>query len=226
MRSRRITTLLAIAALATAATAVAAPAALAGPNEDFSAVGKDYLPDQKITPCAFTRAQLVNALGVADSYGADADYYAPGLRDGIRAEIARWDKGGCTKTTKDNPAVAVFGSGAWLKLTVVNSKGPAAKETVIFKNIGTRTIPVNRLRLVVGGRQIRLPSYSLTKGHSFRTVAGCAKNSTKRKRIKATLYECRKSQFLSDAGGLVQLDAGNTVLSQFGYGSSKSKPRF
>jgi hypothetical protein len=229
MTRRGIATIASLAVVATGAAL--APGAVAGPNEDFSAVGKDYLPDQKITPCAFTRQQLVNALGVADTYGSDADYYAPGFRDAIRAEIKRWDDGGCADATKKpavNPAVAIFGKGARVKITKVRPKGGPRTEQVIVKNIGTRTIPLGGLKIVTnGGRRIVLPSYRLAKGRSFRVVAGCARNAKRRARRKATLYQCRTKQFLGNASGLVQLKHGNSVLSQFGYGASfRSKPRF
>jgi hypothetical protein len=229
MTRRNIATFAILAALV--CTAAFAPgAAVAGPNEDFSAVGKDYLPDQKITPCAFTREQLVNALAVADTYGNDADYYAPGFRDAIRAEIKRWDDGGCAAPVKKpdvNPAVAVFGSGARLKITVIKARGGAQKESVIFKNIGTRTIPLGGLKVVTnGGRRITLPTYRLGSARSFRVVPGCARKHKKRARVKATIFNCQKKQFLSDKNGLVQLKSSNVVLSQYGYGSFSKNKRF
>ncbi len=228
MTRRGITTFAGLIAIA--ATLAMVPAAQAGPNEDFSAVGKDYLPDQKITPCAFSRQQLVNALSVADTYGSDADYYAPGFRDAIRAEIKRWDDGGCATPVKKpdgNPAATLFGPGARLKITVIRPRGGAAKEQVIFKNIGTRTIPIGGLRLVTnGGRRIVMPSYRLGKGKSFRVVAGCYRKTKRRIRRKATLYACRKPQFLGNSSGLVQLKSGSAVLSQYGYGSQRRTKRF
>lgn len=228
MTRRGITTFAGLVALVAAFAMV--PAAQAGPNEDFSAVGKDYLPDQKITPCAFTRQQLVNALSVADTYGSDADYYAPGFRDAIRAEIKRWDDGGCAAPTPKpatNPAATIFGPGARLKITIIKPRGPAAKEQVAIKNTGTRTVPLGGLRLVTnGGRRIALPSYRLGKGRSFRVVAGCYRKTKRRIRRKATLYACRKPQFLGNTSGLVQLKSGSTVLSQYGYGSQRGTKRF
>ena len=124
--------------------------------------------------------------------------------------------------------MTVFGSGARLKITVIKPRGSAQKESVIFKNIGTRTIPLGGLKVVTnGGRRISLPKYRLAPARSFRVVPGCDRKRKSRSRRKATLFNCQKKQFLGDKSGLVQLKSGNLVLSQYGYGSfKKNQKRF
>ena len=82
---------------AIAATLVFAGVASA---DDFSDVYADYQPDNQITPCLFTKAQLQNAKQQAQSFG-DAVY--GGFIAEVDQEIARWDSGGCTGVAPPPP---------------------------------------------------------------------------------------------------------------------------
>lgn len=208
--------------------AFAAPAAVpAAPSDDFNAVFSDYQADGVITPCRFTRAQLVNARNNAPG---DLTYYAS-FGDAVNGEIARYDRGGCGVTTTppagSNPAVKIFGKGARIKITKVKAKGSARREQVVIKNVGSVTIPLARLKLVTRSRRtVKLTRYSLRRGRSFRVVAGCYRKRRARVRRRATLYACRKRQLLSDKGDYVQLRRGSSVLSQRGFGRYRSVKRF
>jgi hypothetical protein len=61
--------------------------------DDFSDVYADYQPDGQITPCRFTKQQLLNARQQAeqDPYGTYNAFIAE-----VGQEIARWDSGGCS----------------------------------------------------------------------------------------------------------------------------------
>lgn len=77
---------------AAAAGLAAAPGALAGPAEDYVAVRGDWQPDQVLTPCRFTLAELLGArsqLTPEDSY--------TDLPSAISAEIARRRAGLCAR---------------------------------------------------------------------------------------------------------------------------------
>jgi hypothetical protein len=70
----------------------AAPGALAGPVEDYAAVRGDWQPDQVLTPCRFSLAELLGAR----SQLTPEDGYTD-LPSAISAEIARRRAGGCAR---------------------------------------------------------------------------------------------------------------------------------
>jgi hypothetical protein len=77
---------------AAAAGLAAAPGALAGPAEDYAAVRGDWQPDQVLTPCRFTLAELLGAR----SQLTPEDGYTD-LPSAITAEIARRRAGRCAR---------------------------------------------------------------------------------------------------------------------------------
>ena len=77
---------------AAAAGLAAAPGALAGPAEDYAAVRGDWQPDQALTPCRFSLAQLLGARSQLTSEDGYTD-----LPSAINAEIARRRAGGCAR---------------------------------------------------------------------------------------------------------------------------------
>jgi len=83
---------------AIAATLVFADVASA---DNFSDVYADYQPDNQVTPCLFTKAQLQSAKQQAQSFG-DAVY--GGFVGELDQEIRRWDSGGCTGVAAPPPA--------------------------------------------------------------------------------------------------------------------------
>jgi len=68
--------------------------------DDFSDVHADYQPDNQVTPCLFTKAQLQSAKQQAQAYG-DTTY--SGFIGELDQEIARWDSGGCTGVAAPPP---------------------------------------------------------------------------------------------------------------------------
>jgi hypothetical protein len=198
-----------------------APVSVAGaatPEDDARQVGDDYKPDADVTPCRFTRAQLVNALNVASSV-QDFDNYVPGFRDEVRAEIARIDAGGC-KAKPAKPA-------ANLKIVKVRPRR-ALRESVTVKNLGKRTAKLRGVTLRDGsGTRVRLGRARLGPGKSLRVFTGCAKGKRRFIRIRSRAFACRRRTVWNDGGDVVRLfTSGGTLLSRVGYGRFSSVQRF
>jgi hypothetical protein len=91
--TRKSSTTAAAAALASALLALAAPPALAGPNEDYTGVKRNWSENnQVITPCRFTEGQLFNAVMVSANIPED-NYTA--FRNNAVSEYQRVKNGGC-----------------------------------------------------------------------------------------------------------------------------------
>jgi hypothetical protein len=69
------------------------PNALATPAQDYAAVRGDWQPDQVLTPCRFSLAELLGARSQLTSEDGYTD-----LPSAITAEIARRRAGGCART--------------------------------------------------------------------------------------------------------------------------------
>jgi hypothetical protein len=70
----------------------AAPGALATPAQDYAAVRGDWQPDQVLTPCRFTLAELLGARSLLTPEDAYTDFPSA-----ISAEIARRRAGRCAR---------------------------------------------------------------------------------------------------------------------------------
>src|SRR3954451_19411869 len=88
-------TLLVAAASAAASLAIAASPALAGPNEDYTGVKRNWAEhNQVIQPCRFTEGQLFNAVMVSANV-PDDNYNS--FRNAATAEYNRVKNGGCVQ---------------------------------------------------------------------------------------------------------------------------------
>ena len=198
--------------------AVSAPAFAATPEEDAQAVLADYRGDKDVTPCRFSRAQLVNALRVAEQNNIDS--YEPGFRDEVRREIARDDAGGCGGVAGENAA-------ARLRIVRVRPRR-RLKESVTVKNLGTRTVKLRGIALRDrSGARVRLGSGRLAAGKSLRVFSGCAKGRKRFVRVRSRAFACRKRTLWNNGGDVVRLvGADGTLLSRAGYGRFRSVKRF
>lgn len=217
---------LTMVSLALAALALAgAPAALAAPTDDFRAVLADWQPDHDVTACRFTRAQLVNADAVAGTL-ADFDSYAPGFRDEVRREIARYDAGGCRGVSPDSPARARSPL-AKLRITKIRPKG-GLRESVTIRNAGAGSVRLSRATLRDrGGHRVRLGNGRLGARRSLRVFTGCARGHRKAYRRGSRLYACLRRRVWDDRGDLVKVvDGRGVTVAQRGYGRLRRLARF
>lgn len=194
------------------------PAQAGTPEQDTKAVGDDFRGDGDVTPCRFTRAELVNALSYTSQIQG-FDGYVPGFRDEVRAEIARHDARGC-RAGRAKPA-------ANLRIVRVRARR-GLKESVTVKNVGKRTARLRGITLRDrGGSRVRLGRARLAPGKSLRVFTGCAKGKRGFIRIRSRVFACRKRTVWNDRGDVVRLVAsGGTVLSRVGYGRFRSVQRF
>ena len=201
-----------------AALAAAGPSGAATPEQDLRSVAADYAPDSDVTPCRFSRAQLVNALNVASTV-QDVDNYVPGFRDEVRGEIARHDAGGC-KGAKGKPVPN-------LRIVRIRPRR-GLKESVTVKNLGRRTAKLRGITLRDrSGARVRLGGARLAPGRSLRVFTGCAKRKKRFIRLRSRVFACRKRVVWNDSGDVVRLvSAGGTLLSRAGYGRFRRVARF
>ena len=191
------------------------------PEGDFQKVFRDWQPDQVITPCAFTRRQLVSALNVAAQVG-DFDAYAPGFRDAVRREIQRIDSGGCPGLSKQS------------KLRVTRVKGKVRKgrskkrEFVTIRNVGTAGAALRGMTLRdKAGNRIKLPRFTLKQKRALRVTSRCRPGRRGPSRRGHRFFACRKRQIWNDAGDVVKIvNREGVVLAQRGFGRFRAVPRF
>jgi hypothetical protein len=184
------------------------------PPADLQAVASDYSGDGQITPCRFTRQQLVNAHDEAGKI-PDIDSYAPGFRDEIRAEIANIDSGACP--------------GFGLQIVRIKARGRAPRELVTLRNTGRGRARLNGVTLRDRrGRRIGfLRRLGVARGASLTVVTGCFRRFNRPVRFGSTFYACRTRQLWNQAGGVAKLvGPGGKVISQRGYGRHRGVPRF
>lgn len=170
-----------------------------------------------MTPCRFSRAQLVNALSAAEQNNIDS--YEPGFRDEVRREIARHDAGGC--------GVAGQNAAAGLRIVRVRPRG-RLKESVTVKNLGTRTVKLRGVALRDrSGSRVRLGGGRLAAGKSLRVFSGCAKGRKRFVRVRSRAFACRKRTIWNNGDDVVRVvGADGTLLSRAGYGRFRSVKRF
>lgn len=202
----KLTASLALAAVS--AAAALAPSALGSPTADLASISRDYGRDEAITPCRFTKRQLVNARG---EIAGDIAAYAPGLDTAIAAEIRRWNKGRCRGRRPLR-----------LKIVVVQPKGGARAESVTIRNVGRTTIKLRGYALRdAGDHVLKLHRATLAPGRELRVVTGCRRGHRGAVRSGARYYVCRTKQIWDDAGDVVELlGPGGGLLSTRRYGTS------
>jgi hypothetical protein len=206
-------------ALALGAAALA-PAATAGPTEDAAAVRADYAGGQDITPCRFSRQQLVNARNAITS---DDDQYVPGYREEVGREIRRWDSGGCASAGGGGTVRA-----ARFKIVTIRPRG-RRRESVTIRNVGNRTGNLRRysLRDRAGNRIRFRRSYRLRRGRRLRVVTGCFRRRRRAVRRGARLYACKRRPLWNDRGDVVRLvNPRGRRVSQRGYRRFRGVRRF
>ncbi|MBA2505665.1 MAG: hypothetical protein H0V29_06935 [Thermoleophilaceae bacterium] len=186
---------------------VAAPVAMADAIGDYTQVRQDFQQaDGQITPCRYTSAQLENARRVALS-SPDLSY--TGLVGAIEREIARR----CSTT--------LLG----MKIVSVRGKGRGARERVVLRNGGQKTIRLRGTLRNRAGKRLKLSTTSVKRGKRLTVSLGCRKG--RRGKRGSRLYACKSGNFFKDRGDVVRLyDLKGRVASQYGYGRLKRQLRF
>jgi hypothetical protein len=213
-----------IAALVVLGVLVASPA-LASPQSDFNAVYGDWKKDTKITPCAWSQAQLQNAYNVARS-NPDFQYETAFVNDTQR-EINRWKSGGCAgiqplSVRKKSPLYGV-------RIVAVRGRGGAAQEAVTIHNSGRTTKSFRKASLTnLKGAGFYFPArFKLARGHTAVVHVGCAAGKRRATFTKRAVWLCSKRGIFSDKGDLARLaDAKLLVVSQRGFGSESRRIAF
>jgi hypothetical protein len=197
--------------------------AVATPADDARAVYNDWRPDGQITPCRFTRAQLVNARNITP---VDYDSYAPGFRDQMNREIARYDSGGCKGVSPDAPA-RKRSAIRKLRISKARPKG-GLRESVTIRNSSSGGVSLKGVTLRDrSGHRVKLGSGRLGGRRSLRVFTGCAKGRRKAYRSGSTLYACLRRQVWDDKGDVVKIvDRRGVTVAQRGYGSRRGVVRF
>ena len=207
------------------ASALAAIPAAASPQSDFDGVYGDWKADLVITPCRWSRAQLQNAQNVSNG---NPDFkYETKFQDALRAEIKRWDSGGCAGIQPESKRRISPLNGA--HIVVVNGRGGAAKEAVQIRNRGKKTVSFRKasLRNLKGGKVVFPPKFKLAKNRTALVHVGCATGKRHASYKGRTVWLCRRTQLFRDKGDVARLvDAKAIVVSQRGYGSQKRRPVF
>jgi hypothetical protein len=199
-----------VACLAVASTWLMAPSALADADSDYHAVINDYRDHNgDVTPCKFTRAQLVNARDKAaeDPFVSN---YVPEFGVEVKREIQRYDAGGClgTATTRG------------LRILKIRPRG---RESITIRNTGVTKASLKSVTLRdASGNRVRLGSGSLGAGRSLRVFTSCARRHRRALRKGNRLYACRSGTVWNNKGDVVKIvTSRGVVLAQRGYGSRK-----
>jgi hypothetical protein len=185
--------------------ALAASPALAGPNEDYTGVKRNWLANnsQYVTPCRFSESQLFYAYMV--SLGVPEDNYTT-FRDAAAAEYRRVKGGGCVElrpgvgavrdskvrlAAKPNKLVAGKSKRiTFTATTIVNGKRQAIKgASVTFDGKTATTDKGGRVRMrekfsTPGRRRATVTFEGLKPGKANVQVERAKKKSKKKKKKK------------------------------------------
>jgi len=188
--------------------AALAPAASASPASDLNAVLKDYGSDADIASCRFTIGQLESA---RSALGSDFNTYAPSVKAEINREITRWKDGGCKNKAGAAPDV---------RITRIQYKGSAKKESVTLKNFSSKSVNLRGYVLSdYAKHKIRFKKTTIKAGRTLKVVTGCRKGSKGAVRKGSTYYACRTKQFWENGGDIAGLfTSGGTLVSIKSYG--------
>lgn len=189
------------------AGALLATGAAGSPAGDLKSILQDYSPDEKITPCRFTRGQLESARA---QISVDIETYAKGIRGAIKREVRRWQDGGC----KGRGVAANT-----LKIVKVKAAGGAGEESVTIKNIGRKTLQLRGYALRdAADHTVTLRSTKLRAGRKLTVVTGCRSGHSGPLRRGSRYYACRQTEVWDDAGDTVDLlGRGGGLLAQKTY---------
>ena len=200
--------------------------ALAAPVDDYNAVLADWRAGGDVTPCRFTRTQLVNARNVAGTV-PDFDSYAPGFREEVTQEIARHDRGGCRGVSPQTPASRRSRSHLRaIRITAIRPRG-GSRESVTIRNTARGAVRLRGATLRDrSGKRLRL-SGRLGGRRTLRVITGCAGARRRPARLGAQLFACRSGRLWDDRGDVVKVvDARGIVVAQRGYGTLRAVARF
>jgi hypothetical protein len=199
---------------------------LAAPVDDYRAVLADWQQGQDVTPCRFTRPQLLNARNQAGAV-PDFDSYAPGFREEVTQEIARHDRGGCRGVSPQTPVSRRERSALRaIRITAIRPRG-GSRESVTIRNTSRRAVRLRGATLRDrSGKRIRL-SGRLAGRRTLRVLTGCAGARKRPARLGAQLFACRSGRLWDDRGDVVKVvDARGIVVAQRGYGTLRAVTRF
>lgn len=218
-----------ISLLALIALAVSAPTSTqAAPSDDFNAVFRDWVSDEDITACRFTRQQLINAAAVGAS-SQQVSTYSPGFGIEVRREIARHDFGGCPRPAAVNgPPAGPRSHLRAVRITRIRPGGGPA-ESVTIRNTGSRSVNLGGATLRDrSGNRVRIPRGTrLGARRSLRIITGCERGRRKAVRRGSRLFACRRTRVWNDRGDVVRVvDSRGIVVTQHGYGSFRRVARF
>jgi hypothetical protein len=188
---------MAITACAAATIALVPSTVVGSAADDLNAVMADFQNDNDITPCLFTKQQLINA---KSQIPADFNAYAPEFKVEINAEINRWDNGGCS----GNPT---GGSTAGLKIVSAKGKGKVKKESVKLKNTGSKKVSLKGYSLRnIAMKKIKFKKGTkIASGKTLRVLTKCQKGKKKASVKGKTYYACKSKEFWKDSGDVAQL---------------------
>jgi len=190
------------------ATAVLAPSASATPAADLTAMIRDHVRDDKLTPCRFTKNQLN---GARTQISADIDTYGKGIRTAINRELKRWRDGRCKGKR----------GGAKLQISKVRGAGAAGKEYVTIRNLAGKTVNLRNYALRDSTDHVlKFRSTKLKRGAKLKVITGCRSGHRTAIRRGSSYYACRSVEVWDDAGDLVELlGPGGGLLSRKQYGT-------
>jgi hypothetical protein len=204
--------LLTVAVLLTCCSAPSV--ALAAPSDDYRAVARDWQPDGVITPCRFSRTQLVNADRTAAALPG-FDSYVPGFRTAVLREIEHRARGACKAKAKPK-----------LSISAIRARG-GLRESVTILNRGAAVRLHGYALRDRGGHRIGFPSGTrVRKGGRLRVFSGCAKGRRRALRRGSRLYACKRGTLWNDGGDVVRLlSRGRKLVARRGFGRFGSVKR-
>lgn len=185
-----------------------APSAGATPAADLTAMIRDHVRDDKLTPCRFTKNQLN---GARTQISADIDTYGKGIRTAINRELKRWSDGRCKGKR----------GGAKLQISKVRGTGAAGKEYVTIRNLAGKTVNLRNYALRDSTDHVlKFRSTKLKRGAKLKVITGCRSGHRTAIRRGSSYYACRSVEVWDDAGDLVELlGPGGGLLSRKQYGT-------
>ncbi len=190
-----------------------APSAGATPAADLTAMIRDHVRDDKLTPCRFTKNQLK---GARTQISADIDTYGKGIRTAINRELKRWSDGRCKGKR----------GGAKLQISKVRGTGAAGKEYVTIRNLAGKTVNLRNYALRDStDHLLKFRSTKLKRGAKLKVITGCRSGHRTAIRRGSSYYACRSVEVWDDAGDLVELlGPGGGLLSRKQYGTVAPAP--
>ncbi len=188
-------------------TAVLAPSAAGSPTADLASIAQDYARDGKITPCRFTKGQLVSA---RDQIVGDVETYGKDIRPAIVREIKRWTDGSCKGRST---------GAAKLRIVAIKAGGGPSEESVTIKNAGKKAVDLRGYGLRdAGDHTLKFRATKLKAGAKLRVITGCHSGHKGAVRQGSRYYVCRANEVWDDTADTVELLApGGGLVAQKSY---------